>query len=790
MEEYFSHIKKNNYGEIIFQKKLKDHLEEVEERTKNIFYKNTGFSIQNEEISKIIQIIGKYHDFGKYTEYFQKYLLGETKSSDNTNHANLSGVFSYNHFENVKNERLRYLIYYIIKYHHSKLKSPLNDMLFDFNSNEKYMRLFNTWGKNLLQNKSKIEEEVMINFKENDFILNDKLLRRNAKKIVKESNIENYYLVNYLFSILINSDKIKSSETEIYENNEINLKIVDNFLQKNLSVDEQKNKVRETIKKNILLNRQENLFTITAPTGVGKTLSSLDAAIELREEIFREKGYLPKIIYCLPFINIIDQTVDIFENVFKNENIKIIKHHQYTDIFEKNDSKEKYEVQKLKMQLETWQGDIVVTTFIQFFHTLIGNKNSLLKKFCEYAGSIIILDEIQSINPKYWRLIGAVLYYLGKYLDSKIILMTATQPAIFDNIDKLGIREKINKIELLDDNKKYYSKLERTKLVPCFENKIDSNEFIDLFSREYEVGKSALIVVNTIKRANELFDKIRNMFKSKDEISCFCLSTSLIPKHRKILIKKIKSLLKKNRSVIVISTQCIEAGVDLDFDIGFRDVAPLDSIIQVAGRINRNDDKKKKNSPLYIVHLKNDSSLVYGSVIPKVTKNILENKKEIFEKNYKEIIDNYFFKLNKEIEIDLDASKKIFEAMKNLNYDFKSTEISIEEFRLIDEKNKGEYVNLFVDFYPGENRELSILNRYLETTKISYSEKRKDEQLKIKGKFNNFVITIKKKDISVEIENFKINDWLYYIPYKKRKEYYDDFIGFNFKGEDEIFYSF
>jgi len=239
------------------------------------------------------------------------------------------------------------------------------------------------------------------------------------------------------------------------------------------------------------------------------------------------------------------------------------------------------QLSKKLLEIEDWQADVVLTTFVQFFHSVISNRNRMLKKFHRIAGSIIILDEVQNIKAEYWPLIGTVLYHLSEFLNCRMILMTATQPLIFETANRVFEHNQQKQIEfrpLLNSEETgfYFEQFERTKLVSLIdkENPLENaDDFYALFCEKWDPSKSCLIVVNTIKRSLDIFERLSEEETISD---IYYLSTNIVPVHRKYVIRKIKRLLDEDRKVILVSTQSVEAGVDLDFDMGFRDVGPLD----------------------------------------------------------------------------------------------------------------------------------------------------------------------------------------------------------------------
>ncbi|GAI75295.1 unnamed protein product, partial [marine sediment metagenome] len=272
------------------------------------------------------------------------------------------------------------------------------------------------------------------------------------------------------------------------------------FKEKNRSnINYIRNEIRETVLKNIKdsCNITQKIFTLTAPTGTGKTLISLSAALLLRKILKNTYGLKcePHIIYSLPFTSIIDQNHSVFNEVLdqigdfkEHENEYLLKHHYLSEIFYKTEGIDKEEgVDESLALIETWESEIIVTTFIQLFHTLIGYKNRSLKKFHNIVNSIIILDEVQNIPVEYWDLIRVILIGLTEYFNCRIILMTATKPLIF---------QKGEYKELVDDYEKYFKKTELNRV--CLQ--VDSNkkqEIIDFYNSLDDWSKNSYLFVLT-----------------------------------------------------------------------------------------------------------------------------------------------------------------------------------------------------------------------------------------------------------------------------------------------------
>jgi len=773
---FYSHSEKTKEGKRKPTKELKKHLEGVTKNIKRNIHPHLHFSDFLIH-SSLPEVVGLFHDLGKYTTYFQKYLLNNKENNNRSlkNHSLISAVFTFNFLQNIlhSKKQLSFIVYYCIKHHHGSLLSPnrlpsASQQLFNESNLAKQT-------KNILQHSTTAIENLINDNFENDsgFHLSDNAFEYNNKRIRKVANrlqhrsasIDNYFIVLYLFSLLISADKIDAGEAKTFETSSIAPDLVDKYLstkKNNLLVDI-RNKAKNNIenKLNEIDITKDKLFTITAPTGIGKTLSVINFALKLKEKIQKTQYYNPQIIYCLPFINIIEQTYKVFNDLFKRQDVSLLKHHQYSDIWamarnEKFEDEE-IELSKKLLEVEDWQADVILTTFVQLFHSIISNKNKMLKKFYRIAGSIIILDEIQNIKAEYWPIIGATLHHLAEFLNCRIIVMTATQPLIFKTADKEIFKEQnIVKFKPLLDLKEteyFFTQFDRTKIISLIENGNplkNSDDFYSLFCSKWDNLKSCLIVVNTIKRSLDIFSKLKEKINN---LHIYYLSTNLIPIHRKCMIRKIKQLLVNKEKVILVSTQSVEAGVDLDFDMGFRDIGPLDSIIQVAGRINRNDREGFKNSPLYVVNFENDAQRVYGRIIINASLKIINSNKEYFlEREYLNLIQDYYNLITKEESTSFEESRKLYDAMQKLRFtkDKYEEETTVENFKLIDD-NKAHYSDVFIPITKNAANVLNIYrNEYLKCEDVN---KKKQIYLKIKSAFNQYKLSVPNRIINYLVNN-------------------------------------
>ena len=308
------------------------------------------------------------------------------------------------------------------------------------------------------------------------------------------------------------------------------------------------------------------LFSLTVPTGGGKTLSSMAFALE-----HAKKHNKRRIIYVIPYTSIIEQTADTFRDVFGDT---VIEHHCNAEVEPGAESS------KSRLASENWDAPIIVTTNVQFFESLFAAKTSRCRKLHNIVDSIVVLDEAQLLPPEFLQPVLDALNLLTKHYGVTAVLSTATQPALasrnyFDAQNNMrgldNVREIINDPDLL------YSQLERVNVrLPA---DWDTSVSWDKLASEISQHESALTIVNRRKDARELWQRLPE--------GTLHLSALMCGEHRSKTIKQIRARLKDNIPTRVVSTQLVEAGVDVDFPVVYRALAGLDSIAQAAGRCNR-----------------------------------------------------------------------------------------------------------------------------------------------------------------------------------------------------------
>jgi CRISPR-associated endonuclease/helicase Cas3 len=749
-------------------KLLVDHLTDVANscvvKFKDIKHNLTSY-FSDEIWEKLVWVMGFSHDIGKATSFFQAYLIESNedkrkilKNKPETTHSLLSAVMAYwilSHFEYKEDNELLLLmplfIFLIIKKHHGNILNaiPGNDF-----SNELDVPIDHL--DNQIEHIDKLELQNIFEKINRKFGLNIKTenlpssfnlyfkieLRRKAKKFFKKfkKKTEYYLIFQFLYSLLLHSDKYDAifAESHFIEHPKFDPFLVEKY--KDLKFGKPKSKI-DIIRENIFndandsiinVDLSQKIFSINVPTGTGKTLTCLSVALKLRDRLQKD-GINSRIIYGLPFTSIIDQNFQVFSEVFDNPSSDILlKHHHLSEIvYNTSNIEAEFEADQAKFMIESWESEIVVTTFFQIFHTLFSNRNRMIQKFHKLANSIILLDEVQSLPYKYWKLVEEVIPILTDMFNIYFILITATQPEIFEP----------NQItELVPQKEKYFEQFDRVNLQFNTE-KVTLNEYKEKCENALRsTDESYLFIMNTIGTSLDLFTYLQNC---KFDADYFYLTTNIIPIHRQIRIENIK---KSPKRKIIVSTQLVEAGVDIDIENVWRDFAPLESINQVCGRCNRNFSSKRGSVKIFEIINENHynkpySSYIYGkSPLGLIeTKDSLRASSTITEREFLHNIDNYY-KIIKN-RISNDESLHILQLLNELRFQ----EI-YKSFKLIENDN---YMrkDIFIEI---DDFAKETWHNFLYLQKIKDRFKRKTEFLKIRKDFYDYVISVPAKYVPEE----------------------------------------
>ncbi len=740
-------------------KLLITHLDEVYSIGMKLFKEKSVFLKENEFLKTLLIA----HDLGKGTEYFQEYIKKGENHGDLKNHGFLSALVSYVILNKKMDMDKALKGFILVKRHHGNIENIVDelsikqiDIEYHENILKKQLKSLNMEEINIILNKYSepliTKKEILDSFQylfsemEGIFFYEDEM----------KMNIDEYFKLKYFYSILIYSDKfsaILSQKSNI--NYPLNSKKFFNYMNLLENNESEINISREMAQKEVenSLNLDEKLLTITLPTGMGKTLNSLNFALQLRKNLFNTTNIYYNIIYSFPFTSIIDQTYEIFESIFDNNTSNLMKHHYLAKV-EYKDEENIFDIDESKFLIETWNSNIVVTTFVKVLETFFSNRNRELMKFHKMARSIIILDEVQNIPYKYWKVIKESLTILAKKFDTYFLLMTATQPYIIGE-----------GYELVENVDKYFTLFNRTKLILNLEEKT-IDELVEEISPIVNNNKKSMIVLNTVKSAQKVYEKLKNIVDKK----IVFLSASVIPKDRKARLKHIKNL----DEYVLVSTQVVEAGVDIDNDVVIRDLGPWDSIVQCAGRCNRNG--KDEKSPVYIFKLKGEkfifANLIYGRFLIDKTEEILKNKNEIEEKDYLKYSRKYFSSIKRDKSDD--NSNQILEDIEDLNFEYVN-----DQFNIIEKRN----VNIIPIFIEKDKEARELWQKYKENGEIKNKFERQNEFLKIKDRFFSYVINGDIKKFPFELDKFYGR-----IPYENIDNYYDEDLGYIIDDNKTMFF--
>ncbi len=565
---------------------LKDHLEQVAclaEAKASVF--GGG---------KWANLIGLLHDLGKYSREFQNRLHGSNVKAD---HATAGAKLVIHHMHEIMGPEwgtLAKLMAFAIAGHHTGLANGIDE---GQGRSTLKQRLGLDFGEDIPELDPLWREEIAL-----PLGLTAPKLKLH-QPVTKYSNFSAAFFTRMLFSCLIDADRIDTENharhTEglqrlksVYPAVDVLQGQIGRYLDQ-LSVTALATEVN-VLRQHILLHAcsraslAPGFFSLTVPTGGGKTLTSLAFGLE-----HASKHQLRRLIYVVPFTSIIEQTAEVFRKALGEHQGAVIEHHSAFDRdklpsdLEKPSASRKAEYRdKLRLAMESWDSPIVVTTAVQFFESLFSDRPSQCRKLHNIANSVIVLDEAQTLPLKLLRPVMAAIDELVLNYNCSVVLCTATQPALkeSDNFHN-GFKEVR---EIAPDPDALFTKLRRAQ-VKSLGPQTDEQLVVQLRARD-----QVLMIVNNRRHARVLFDAIGL------EPGAYHLTTAMCAEHRSRKLAEIRQRLLDGLPCRLIATSLIEAGVDVDFPAVFRAEAGLDSIAQAAGRCNREGRRPLKSSEVFV----------------------------------------------------------------------------------------------------------------------------------------------------------------------------------------------
>ena len=555
-----SDISKKNWQPLV------DHLQNVSELA-------AGFaSIFGAE--NAARLAGLLHDLGKYNSDFQDYIAGKKSSVD---HSTAGAAIAIGNSTPTQFDKLVLeLLAHAISGHHGGM--PDRVVQINGSSGRSLGERLACWQAETLGSDWRQELETTFSdlFPKN-FQADQRALKAGAFQLS--------FLGRMIFSCLVDAD---FKDTEAFYSNIDGGRIDRNwpslvdeiprlrdrfemYMDGKGKIDTDTNRLRNEILAHIRAQAAlaTGVFTLNVPTGGGKTLASLGFALD-----HAKAHEMRRIIYAIPFTSIIDQTAEIFRQVLGDE--IVLEHHSAIDEehVAANESRD-----KLKLAMEDWAAPVIITTNVQFFESLFANRPSRCRKLHNIAGSIIILDEAQTLPLKFLKPAVLALDELARNYGCSIILCTATQPALdrrdYETKSLMGLE--IHGRELAPDPKLLARKLRRARIV---QGGVMNDDDI---CRSIAAEPQSLVIVNSRRHALDLY----NIAKGNELDGVIHLTTRQCAAHRKLILDQVRKRLKNGDPCRVIATSLIEAGVDVDFPKIWRAEAGMDQVLQAAGRCNR-----------------------------------------------------------------------------------------------------------------------------------------------------------------------------------------------------------
>lgn len=657
MSEYLAHSENNNRE----KQTMKQHSEGVAEMMKSF--------VLAKDYAEIYSYCGLLHDLGKYSEEFQRYIkIGGEKVP----HA------KWGAYEAKRNKLIN--VAFPIIGHHAGL--PNRDAMFEtLNACE---REEGHWA-DIQQAASKDSSCTCMSTCDNTPFNNiDGITRKEL-------------FIRMMYSALVDADSL---DTERHFNKvqfdsrpckslnvDILLRSLNNKFQSfthNSPLNNLRTQVRLYAQN--LATMPQGCFSMTLPTGMGKTLCSLNWALHHA----KAHANIKRIVIVLPFISIIDQTANELKTIFKDYDV-ILEHHSNV-IYDESNDEDFYCHEPKQLATENWDYPIVITTAVQFFESLFSNQRTKCRKLHNLQDSIVVFDEIQTLPVNLAECTMKMLNDMLHLCRCSFLFCTATQPDFQERNDFSGID---HITPLVEDPASIFKDTTRVEYYPISDYQPLSVDSIS--DKIIEQNNSVLIVCNTKKKTKVLFERL----KQKSAIQVLHLSTNMCQVHRMRIIDDVKKKLNNGEKLILCSTQLIEAGVDIDFPIVFRELAPLESIIQSAGRCNREGKLELGKVFLFQLEDTGQPSKQYETFAQYAQLCYQNNEKRLSDADF---YAEYYTKIMKlyvpKDDITAEREKLMFQNVADKYHIIDSTTISLfiyryddESLRLYNEIKDKEYLN-------------------------------------------------------------------------------------------------
>lgn len=670
--QIYSHPSENGRDKVL----LENHLEDAATRVDHVVA-DDATTPNGEPLRQVVQTLAYVHDLGKATTYFQQYIDIQSGSVENPHlrHHSLLGAFAAYYALNTRGytEETCLAGFVAVAKHHGRLPDVANyvhertyrrDGVSDDrkDSDERRQDAIGEQAADIHEHAPTLAREILGRATDGrgdwaaffgslgDILEDVSSIVSDGPHVDRESiSRDCYATVLRCWSTLTLVDKTSAAGADPaeYEATEPHLERLDEHVasleaagnpdpdgSREERLNYHRSRARESVLNQVASFADDGggVATLTLPTGMGKTLTGLSAAFDLRERLGGER-----VIYALPFTSIIDQVVDDIASIYDVDatgSLLTAHHHLAETTIEDASDTETADANDgvAGMLAESWRAGLTVTTFVQLFESLAGPQNGQSLKLPAFQNSIVVLDEPQSLPLDWWKLAPRLVEIITQEYDATVIAMTATQPQLFEKTTYID-----EAMELVGDPESYFD-VERVayELDGSTERYLAGGSERESGGKPYDEAaselcsivdseQSVLAVCNTIDSTRKLTDNVAEQSPKvtdvaevytvhlqaaghPDEVDAsrvargvaaqpgpalLHLSTRLRPADRLTLIEVAKRLTEAGESVVAVTTQLVEAGVDISFNCVYRDLAPIDSIVQAAGRCNRSFERER-----------------------------------------------------------------------------------------------------------------------------------------------------------------------------------------------------
>lgn len=762
------------------------------------------------DLKHVAGLAGVLHDLGKYSADFQDYIYKAAfhperaeKKRGQVDHSTAGGKLLFTMLHNKGNtfheKLLSEIVGNAIISHHSNLQDYISPTI-ESNFLKRVLE------KELPEYKLTVERFFQDVMKKAEFTEYVTRAIEEIKRFTDNSPTQSFFLAKYIFSCLIDADRTDTRIFEEQAGNEepiqhhllfkkFHQKLMNHLTTLKESSDAQKpiNVLRSAMSEQCesFAKRPSGIYTLSIPTGGGKTLASLRYALKHAQEYDKQR-----IIYVVPFTTIIEQNAQEVRNILEDDE-NILEHHSNvieedlsdSEIGDEQEDGVITKKERLKLARDNWDSPIIFTTLVQFLNVFYAKGNRNTRRLHNLSHSILIFDEVQKVPTKCVSLFNEALNFLKGFAHCSILLCTATQPTL-ENVKHSLLKERDG--EIVQNLSEVSEAFKRVEIVDYTNKSMTNERLAEWITAEASSWGSTLVILNTKSVVKDLYEKLKG-----GPLPVFHLSTSMCAAHRKDRLEEIRKLLKQGTPFICVTTQLIEAGVDVSFKCVIRSLAGLDSIAQAAGRCNRHGEDQLRY--VYVIDHEEESLSKLKEI--EVGKGIAGNifarfkkKAEKYERNLlsqaamREYFLYYYRKMDANLnyyvpEVDKEMTKLLMALAEENSYVTYFQKKNGVSFPLL---LNGSYKTAADHFHVIDQLTTSVIVPYREGQDIIAqlnSDEWVDDLAKVLKKAQQYTVNL----YSQEIEHFKkegaIVMHLDGLIYELKESWYSDEYGVDLKGE-------